>query len=341
VVYNVGARLERPVCSGPDSDGDGVPDDCDTCPSIADPDQADRDGDLIGDACDNCPRAPNFSQVDSDGDGHGDACSLEICNDGKDNDGDGSADGADVDCPALHITKVKAPRTGIDIGNPAKIRGTGFGGTQGTVTVGETDAAVQSWKKSITITVPPIPAGVYPVVVHSGDQQSDQRGLFVRSLSPPAKSAMMSTLDGALGDTSWWSYYSSVRRGKAAVNPARLYDALVGVDPPVDTFVHDTVAAIDANTFNGKRTAKAFAKCGQLLEQVPDVRLRGFIACSAYPGPVERFRALPTEIQLAILNGGNAARVDTCFPASAQYQACRDSLDRGGVGAPALATLGF
>jgi hypothetical protein len=125
------------------------------------------------------------------------------------------------------------------------------------------------------------------------------------------------------------------------VNPARLYDALEGVDPPVDTFVHDAVAAIDATKFNGKRTAKAFGKCAGYLEQVPDTRMKGFIACTAYPGPVERFRALPTEIQLAILNGGNAARVDTCFPASAQYQACRDSLDAGGLGEAGLATLGF
>jgi hypothetical protein len=341
VVYNVGARLERPVCGGPDTDGDGVADECDTCPNAADPDQQDRDGDLIGDACDNCPRAPNFSQVDTDGDGHGDECSLEICNDGKDNDGDGLVDDADDDCPAIHLTKIKYPRTGINIGDPAKIRGTALQGPQGTVIVGHTDATVQSWKKSITITVPPIPAGVYPVRVQRGDQQSDQRGLFVRSLDPPAKTAMMSTLDGVLGDTTWWHYYSSVRKGKSAANPVQVYDSIVGVDPPVDTFVHDAVAAIDATSFNGKRTAKAVSKCAGYLEQVTDERMKTFIACTDYPGPVERFRALPTEIQLAILNGGNAARVDTCFPASAQYQACRDSLDGGGASAAALATLGF
>ncbi len=39
------------IMIGPDSDGDGVIDDCDNCPSVYNPDQADTDGDGIGDAC--------------------------------------------------------------------------------------------------------------------------------------------------------------------------------------------------------------------------------------------------------------------------------------------------
>ena len=37
---------------GNDRDGDGVPDNTDNCPDIANPDQADSDGDGDGDACD-------------------------------------------------------------------------------------------------------------------------------------------------------------------------------------------------------------------------------------------------------------------------------------------------
>lgn len=61
-------------CPGPDTDGDGVPDVCDNCPSVANPSQVDSDHDGIGDACDNCPTTPNPDQVDSNHDGVGDAC---------------------------------------------------------------------------------------------------------------------------------------------------------------------------------------------------------------------------------------------------------------------------
>ncbi len=41
-----------------DSDGDGVPDAADNCPTIPNPAQTDTDGDGIGDLCDPCPLAP-------------------------------------------------------------------------------------------------------------------------------------------------------------------------------------------------------------------------------------------------------------------------------------------
>jgi hypothetical protein len=77
-----------------DADGDGVADDLDNCPSVANADQADSDGDGVGDACDedgdpqdtdsdgdgvpdeidNCPDDANPDQSDQDGDGFGDIC---------------------------------------------------------------------------------------------------------------------------------------------------------------------------------------------------------------------------------------------------------------------------
>ncbi|HUJ61982.1 MAG TPA: thrombospondin type 3 repeat-containing protein [Kofleriaceae bacterium] len=56
-----------------DSDGDGIPDALDNCPTVPNPDQHDHDGDGRGDACDVCPHLPDTG-ADSDGDGVGDAC---------------------------------------------------------------------------------------------------------------------------------------------------------------------------------------------------------------------------------------------------------------------------
>jgi hypothetical protein len=57
-----------------DSDGDGIPDSIDNCPSIPNPDQHDKDGDGRGDVCDPCPHIANPNEVDTDGDGIGDEC---------------------------------------------------------------------------------------------------------------------------------------------------------------------------------------------------------------------------------------------------------------------------
>ncbi len=62
---------------GDDVDLDGILDDLDNCPLLANREQQDQDGDGTGDACDNCPGLSN-SQRDSDADGAGDACDSNL-----------------------------------------------------------------------------------------------------------------------------------------------------------------------------------------------------------------------------------------------------------------------
>jgi len=57
-----------------DNDGDGITNDIDNCPEIANPNQEDVDSDTLGDVCDNCPNESNFYQEDADSDSTGDAC---------------------------------------------------------------------------------------------------------------------------------------------------------------------------------------------------------------------------------------------------------------------------
>jgi hypothetical protein len=63
--------------AGCDADDDGVPDDIDNCPYVANANQRDRDGDGVGNACDNCRKVANADQLDTDGDGVGDACETK------------------------------------------------------------------------------------------------------------------------------------------------------------------------------------------------------------------------------------------------------------------------
>ena len=69
------------VCGGPDTDGDGFPDNCDNCPAVPNPGQNDCDNDSVGNDCDSdgdnddvpnpsdvCPLAPcNSPHVHADG----------------------------------------------------------------------------------------------------------------------------------------------------------------------------------------------------------------------------------------------------------------------------------
>ena len=85
----VGQRVSLSVSAGlhagPDTDGDGIPDNVDSCVAVANANQADDDGDGLGDACDNCRIAANGPalpigglavQADADGDTTGDACDV-------------------------------------------------------------------------------------------------------------------------------------------------------------------------------------------------------------------------------------------------------------------------
>jgi len=89
----------KPFTVGPaDTDMDGILDDVDNCPLIANAGQEDLDVDMVGDVCDNCPDIPNTDQADADADGVGDLC--DICpgfDDTIDADGDGFPQGCDCD----------------------------------------------------------------------------------------------------------------------------------------------------------------------------------------------------------------------------------------------------
>ena len=98
------------TCSGQipanDQDMDGVADDTDNCPTVANPDQDDNDEDDLGDACDNCPGTYNPTQDDLDKDRVGDLC--DNCpsypnDDQVDRDEDGIGDACD-NCPEIFNT---------------------------------------------------------------------------------------------------------------------------------------------------------------------------------------------------------------------------------------------
>jgi len=112
-----------PVGEAGDRDGDGVPDDGDTCvdpdadglgnpgypsatcpldhcPGVFAPVDPDLDADGVGDACDNCPSTPNALQEDDDRDGRGSACDACPADAQGDPDFDGACRGAD-NCPSL------------------------------------------------------------------------------------------------------------------------------------------------------------------------------------------------------------------------------------------------
>ena len=94
---------------GPDFDGDGVRDDLDNCPDVANSDQANTDSDTNGgDACDVCPTMPGDADSHADLDDDGAAACEGDCDDhdrmvrhftfGGIGDVDERCDGVDNDC---------------------------------------------------------------------------------------------------------------------------------------------------------------------------------------------------------------------------------------------------
>ena len=96
-LFNLNAMFKVVAPGGADPDGDGVPSDCDSCPSNANSGQEDGDGDGVGDACDACP-----SDERNDVDGDALCANVDSCPQDPNNDLDGDAVCANVDnCPAV------------------------------------------------------------------------------------------------------------------------------------------------------------------------------------------------------------------------------------------------
>jgi hypothetical protein len=68
------------ACDG-DIDNDGIANEVDNCPDVANVDQASADGDAIGDACDKCLGVNSDDNTDTDHDGAGDPCDPDQDND--------------------------------------------------------------------------------------------------------------------------------------------------------------------------------------------------------------------------------------------------------------------
>ncbi|MDI6730084.1 MAG: S8 family serine peptidase, partial [Candidatus Altarchaeum sp.] len=92
------------------SDRDNIPERCDNCPRVYNPEQNDTDRDGVGNACDNCPRVYNPEQNDTDQDGVGDACDNcpKVYNpDQKDTNNNSKGDACDCGDGICYVTECR------------------------------------------------------------------------------------------------------------------------------------------------------------------------------------------------------------------------------------------
>jgi hypothetical protein len=80
-VFTAGEIRGQVLVAPADDDGDGVPNDEDNCPDVANEDQLDDDADTRGNACDNCTLVANTDQRDTNDDGYGNVCDADLTND--------------------------------------------------------------------------------------------------------------------------------------------------------------------------------------------------------------------------------------------------------------------
>lgn len=94
----------------PDSDTDGIIDDCDNCPTISNPSQEDADSDGCGDVCDGCPSDPTTCTV---------SCDCTSLPGGSCGSGLASHYECGPSCPAFSLDNPGLLSFGVPTGNPS------------------------------------------------------------------------------------------------------------------------------------------------------------------------------------------------------------------------------
>jgi Tol biopolymer transport system component len=163
IIPNAIAPDWTPAPSTPlDSDGDGVPDFRDNCPTTPNPDQADRDGNGVGDACDVTSDAPPVAEVNGPYSGvEGTPISLSAAGsqdpDGDalsfawDLDGDGQYDDATGPAASVTFGDNGVFGIGLKVSDPA--------GNTSTAATTVTVANVPPTVGAVTVPSAPVPLG--------------------------------------------------------------------------------------------------------------------------------------------------------------------------------------